>query len=265
MENITTPKTIVQAAFTKGHPAFMPYYTLGFPNFKTSLDVIAACVENGADLMELGVPFSDPLADGPTIQHSTQVALQSGATVAKCLDSVSDLRARGIFIPFMLMGYYNPILAYGLERFVHDAKRAGANGFIVPDLPPDEAGLIIALCEQLGLAMVFLLAPNSPPERIKIVTRQSTGFVYLVSVTGITGARNSLPADLKGFIGRVRQESDKPVAVGFGISTPKQARLVGELADGVIVGSALIKAVEENGDPVKAAGNFVKAMVEALQ
>lgn len=262
---MTTPISSVQDAFTRGHTAFMPYFTLGYPDFKKSLAVISACEENGADLMELGVPFSDPLADGPTIQHSTQVALQNGATVSRCLESVSELRARGSAIPFMLMGYYNPIMSYGLDRFVRDAQSAGVNGFIVPDLPPDEADNMTTFCKQMDLAMVFLLAPNSPTERIKKVTDQSTGFIYLVSVTGITGARESLPSDLNDFIGRVRRVSDKPVAVGFGISTPVQARLVRELADGVIVGSALIKAASENSDPVKASGAFVSRMVEALR
>ncbi len=265
MTMTTTSIDRVHAAFYNGHTAFMPYYTLGYPNQGTSLEIIEACVNNGADLMELGIPFSDPLADGPTIQYSTQIALQNGITVEKCLESVAALRSRGLFIPFMLMGYYNPILAYGLERFVRDAHQAGADGFIIPDLPPEEAGPMLDLCEGLELALTFLLAPNSPTERIKVVTRVNTGFIYLVSVTGITGARDSLPEDLECFIERVRGYSQQPIAVGFGISNPDQAKMVGNLADGVIVGSALIKATHKANDPVKAAGDFVNAIVQAMR
>jgi tryptophan synthase alpha chain len=264
MNKTITSTTRVHAAFEKGHTAFMPYYTLGYPDQETALDIIEACVNNGADLMELGIPFSDPLADGPTIQHSTQTALQNGVTVERCLKGVAALRARGLFIPFMMMGYYNPILAYGLERFANHAHQAGADGFIIPDLPPEEAGPMMTICEELGLAMTFLLAPNSPPERIQEVTRINTGFIYLVSVTGITGVRDTLPEDLEKFIGRVRRYSKQPIAVGFGISNPAQARLVGDLADGVIVGSALITATSKADDPIKAAGEFVKAMLQSM-
>jgi len=183
----------VLAVFKNERPAFMPYFTLGYPDLETSLNIVEVCATNGADLIELGIPFSDPLADGPTIQHSTQVALQNGTTLANCLEGVTTLRKRGITIPLILMGYYNPILSYGIERFVADAFSAGAHGFIVPDLPPDEAAPLQALCRQNGLALIFLLAPNSPDDRIRLVTDQTTGFVYLVSVTGITGVRQELP------------------------------------------------------------------------
>lgn len=252
-------------AFQHGRAAFMPYFTMGYPDMETSLDVIEACAANGADLIELGLPFSDPLADGPTIQHSTQVALENGASVANCLAGLRNLRERGVTIPLILMGYYNPILAYGPEKFVEEAFTSGANGFIIPDLPPDEAQIFCELCRQHELAINFLLSPNSPDERIKLVTQQSTGFVYLVSVIGITGARQSLPDDLRKFVEKVKAITDKPVAVGFGISTPDQARAVGEMANGVIVGSALIKAAQNGSDFSTAAGEFVKNMVKALQ
>jgi tryptophan synthase alpha chain len=265
MKKIITPQVKVLKTFEKGHPAFMPYYTLGYPDYETSLSIVEACADNGADLMELGIPFSDPLADGPTIQRSTQIALQNGINVANCLDGVNALRKRGLEIPLMLMGYFNPILAYGLNQFTKDAYDAGANGFIIPDLPPEEAESMIALCKDFGLAMTFLLAPNSPNERIEFVTRVCTGFVYLVSVTGITGARDTIPGDMQDFIARVRQKTTKPLAVGFGISNPQQASFIGQIADGVIVGSALITATQGTDDPVKAAGNFVKAMVTGIQ
>ncbi len=224
-----------------------------------------ACADNGADINELGIPFSDPLADGPTIQHSTQVAVQNGVTLANCLAGLETLRQRGITIPLILMGYINPILAYGLEQFVSDAFSVGAHGFIIPDLPPDEAAPLQTLCREKSLALNFLLAPNSPEDRIKLVTEQTTGFVYLVSIMGTTGARQELPKDLQDFAARVRMYTDKPIAVGFGISTPEQAQAVGKIADGVIVGSALIKAVTNAPDQPKAAGDFVRSMVTALE
>ena len=152
-----TEATRISEAFGNGRAAFMPYFTIGYPDYETSLNVVEACVEAGADLMELGVPFSDPLADGPTIQHSTQVALENGITVKHCLDAVAELRARAVNIPLILMGYINPILAYGLEKFVTDAAESGVSGFIVPDLPPDEGKDIQMLCQQLGLDLIFLL------------------------------------------------------------------------------------------------------------
>ena len=246
----------------------MPYFTLGYPDFGTSLDVVQACTKAGADLMELGIPFSDPLADGPTIQHSTQVALENGMTVGRCLEAVRTLRDRGVEIPFMLMGHYNPVLAYSVERFVEESAELGANGFIIPDLPPEEAGELEALCRELGLALSYLLAPNSTEGRIKLVCKKSAGFTYLVSVTGVTGVRETLPTNLTNFIQRVRAYARTPLAVGFGISTPEQTRAVGNIADGVIVGSALIKVVDEaleNGEnPAKVGSAFVAKLSDAL-
>ncbi len=258
-------KTAIEQAFAAPGALFMPYMTLGFPDYATSLDIVQACAESGAGLMELGIPFSDPLADGPTIQHSTQVALENGMTVRRCLEAARDLRARGVSIPFVFMSYFNPILAYGLESFIDEASDA-AQGILIPDLPPDEASDLIKLAETRGLATAFMLSPNSTTARIRLATESSSGFTYLVSVLGITGARDSLPADLEAFVRRVRQLSARPVplAVGFGISSPKQAGWVAQVADGVIVGSALVKAVEaaqhSGGDPSKAAARFVSAI-----
>jgi tryptophan synthase alpha chain len=255
----------INEAFGKEQSALMPYFTIGYPDYETSLNVIEACVEAGADLMELGVPFSDPLADGPTIQHSTQVALENGITVKQCLEAVAELRSRGVKIPLILMGYINPILAYGMEKFVTDAAESGTSGFIVPDLPPDEGGELRSLCQKHRLDLVFLLSPNSSEERIRFVTGQSSGFVYLVSVLGITGERKALPVELAQFVERVRAHTDKPLAVGFGISTPEQAAAVGETADGVIVGSALVKAAGQADDPAGAARDFVSGLKGALE
>lgn len=264
MDGLTHIAKAFASARTEGRAALMPYFTLGFPDSQASLSVLESIAASGADLIELGVPFSDPLADGPTIQHSTQVALEHGASMAICLDLTAKIRARGINQPLLLMGYFNPILAYGIERFVGEAAAAGADGFIIPDLPPEEASEIEAACQHHRLALVYLLAPTSTPERIAKVVGCSTGFIYLVSLTGVTGARQSLPADLEAFISRVRSFTDKPLAVGFGISTPEQAGNVGRLADGVIIGSALISTVEHADVPSIAAGQFVSGMRRAL-
>jgi tryptophan synthase alpha chain len=241
----------INDAFTKGRPAFMPYAVLGYPTRAASLNVVRALAESGADLLELGLPFSDPLADGPTIQAATQKSLENGVTLADCLTMTRELRQSGVNTPALLMGYVNPMLAYGVEKFVADAAASGADGLIVPDLPPEEAGEFETACAQHGLALVYLLAPTSTPERIKLITEKSQGFVYLVSLTGVTGARRDLPPDLTDFIARVRRHTSKPLAVGFGIATGDQARAVGQIADGVIVGSALVKCAGESVERVR--------------
>jgi tryptophan synthase alpha chain len=250
-------------ASQKQTAAFMPYFTLGYPDIETSLDIIERMAEY-SDLIELGVPFSDPLADGPTVQHSTQVALENGVTVAGCMEMVARLRERGVSTPACYMGYYNPIIAYGIERFVVDARAAGIQGLIVPDLPPEEANELAGQARNHGLAYIYLLAPTSSQKRIEQVAALGSGFIYLVSVTGVTGARSSLQQDLESFIGHVRDVSALPLAVGFGISTPQQAAEVGRLADGVIVGSALINAVDRSADKPSAAAAFTKSLYDAL-
>jgi tryptophan synthase alpha chain len=253
-----------ETARRQNRAALMPYFTLGYPDVQTSLDVIRAIAAAGADLIELGVPFSDPLADGPTIQRSTQAALDAGTTPRRCLEAVAALRAAGVAVPLMLMGYVNPILAYGTARYVADAAAAGADGFIVPDLPPTEAGEMEAACRAHGCALVYLLAPTAGSEHAAAVAARSTGFLYLVSVAGVTGAREGLPEHLADFVALARRASPVPVAVGFGISTPAQAAAVGQLADGVIVGSALISAVDaavsSGGNPAQAAADFVSSL-----
>jgi tryptophan synthase alpha chain len=241
----------IKSAFTTGRPAFMPYAVLGYPTREGGLETIRALVEAGADLLELGVPFSDPLADGPTIQAATQKSLENGTTMKECLAMTGELRAQGIETPALFMGYINPILAYGQAQFVADAAAAGVDGLIVPDLPPEEAEELEALCDEYGLALVYLLAPTSTAARIKLITQKSKGFIYLVSLTGVTGARNELSPDLAEFVARVRAETETPLAVGFGIGTGAQAQAVGQIADGVIVGSALVKRAAESPDSVR--------------
>ena len=258
----------IAAAFAQAQEtqsaALMPYFTLGFPDRATSLDVVEA-IAPYSDLIELGVPFSDPLADGPTIQRSTQIALENGTTTADCLAMVGELRQRGVDKPFLLMGYYNPILAYGIQAYVRDAAAAGADGFIVPDLPPEEADEMEQAANEAGLALIHFLAPTSNPKRIANVAARAQGFIYLVSLTGVTGARTQVQADLGEFVARVREQAQVPLAVGFGIGTPEQAAKVGALADGVIVGSALVNAADKAEAKAAAARAFVASLQDGLK
>jgi tryptophan synthase alpha chain len=267
----------IENAF-KNKPIFMPYFSLGYPDLDTSIDVIEALAKNGADLIEVGLSFSDPLADGPVIQHATQIALEKGITVKKSLAAVAELRKRGVDIPLILMGYYNPMLAYGLEKFVSDAVEAGADGFIVPDLPMEESEEFTSALEKLAgrvdgddlspsyrdHPLIPMLAPTSSPERMEMIARDAKGFIYLVSVTGITGERKSLADGLGELINRVREHTSVPVGVGFGIGTPEQAKQVGQLADGVIVGSACVKTIGGSENPVGAAKEFAAEFRGAL-
>ena len=256
--------TTFQQAQQTQSAALMPYFTLGYPDRATSLAVIEA-IAPYCDMLELGVPFSDPIADGPTIQHSTQKSLENGTTTADCLQMVRELRQRGVDIPFLLMGYYNPVMAYGIANYVHDAAAAGADGFIVPDLTPEEAGEMEAISDETGLALIYFLAPTSNPQRIEAIAQRAQGFIYLVSLTGVTGARQQVQGNLGDFVGRVREMTNVPLAVGFGISTPEHAAKVGQVADGVIVGSALINAVDANQDKPGAAVAFIQSLQTALQ
>jgi tryptophan synthase alpha chain len=185
-------------------------------------------------------------------------------TVSRCLEMVSELRQRGVSQPLLLMGYINPLLSYGVSRFIAEAARLGADGLIIPDLPVEEAEEVEASCQEHGLALVYLLAPTSTPERIALLAQHSTGFLYLVSITGVTGARSSLPPDLQAFVGRVRAQTALPLAVGFGIATPEQALEVSQIADGVIIGSALINATGQAADPAAAAQTYLTNIHQAF-
>lgn len=259
----------IAAAFenarTQGRAALMPYFTLGYPTANDSVDIIEALASAGADLIELGIPFSDPLADGPVIQYSTQVALEQGTSVKKCLSLVRQLRERGVEQPLLLMGYVNPILAYGVKKFVADASAAGADGFIVPDFPLEEAAEMEAACRAHGCALVYLASPNAAPERLALLAERTGGFLYLVSLNGVTGVRDAVPAGLAHFVERARTAARTPLAVGFGIARPEQAAAVARLADGVIIGSAVINAVREASDPVGAAGAYLRGIRAALE
>lgn len=268
-ENAVDGLTHIAAAFESaraaGRAALMPYITLGFPTPAASVAVAEALAQSGADLIELGVPFSDPLADGPTIQRSTQVALEQGMRVSNCFDLVRQIRARGVAVPLLLMGYVNPILAYGVERYVQALVDCGADGLIVPDLPVEEAAAMEAACRERGCALVYLAAPTSTPERLEALAAHTSGFLYLVSVTGVTGAREGLARGLADFAARARAAARTPLAVGFGIARPEQAAAVARFADGVIIGSALIQAVDGSDDPAQAAREFLVPIRQALE
>lgn len=251
------------AARALRRPVIIPYFPLGYPSLETSLDVIKALAQAGADLIELGIPFSDPLADGPTIQQASQIALAQGMSVPTALGMAGQLRQQGVQQPCLFMSYLNPLLAYGLEAFIRDASRAGVDGLIIPDLPLEESSPVRRLCQAHDLALIPLIPPNLATARVAQIVQDATGFLYLVSVTGVTGVRDSLPPDLGDFIRRVRQITPLPLAVGFGIASPDQVQALYPLADGVIVGSALIRAVASSNQPVEAAADFLRALVHA--
>ncbi len=244
--------------------ALMPYLPLGYPNIPISRELIRAAQDAGADILELGVPFSDPLADGPVIQHATQVALENGMNLKKCLDMVQDARTNGVTIPLVLMGYYNPILRYDLKKFARDAFEAGADGVIVPDLPMEEAEELQHAAHAQDLHVIFLAAPTSSAERLKKIGNATRGFLYLVSLTGVTGAREGLPEGIDDFVKRTRGVTNKPVCVGFGISTAENARQVAQMADGVIVGSALVSKISDAQNAVENAREFIGALKQAV-
>lgn len=224
--------------------ALVTFITAGDPDLETTESLIIDLEKAGADLIELGVPFSDPMADGPTIQLSSERALAAGTTLPKILSTVKSVR-RKTQIPIILMGYYNPIFLHGVDRFVSDAVAAGVDGVLLVDLPPEEAGEFRAIAARSGLAVIFLLTPTSDEERIRKVARLGSGFIYYVSVTGVTGARSSIAENVFPDVQKIRERVTLPVVVGFGISDPAQAGSIASVADGVVVGSALVRQFEQ--------------------
>jgi tryptophan synthase alpha chain len=261
----------IRAAFDRcraaGETALVTYVMGGDPDVASSTAMALACAEGGADLLEIGVPFSDPIADGPTIQHAAERALAAGIRTADVLAIAAAVRARSE-VPIALMGYLNPILAHGVERFAKDCARAGVDALIVPDLLPEEAGELAPALAAQGVRTVFLLAPTSGPERIAAAARAATGFLYFVSVTGVTGAKKAVAADIRAQVEAIRARSDVPVVVGFGVSSPAEARALGRLADGVVVGSAIVKRIAEGGSRAARAERvrrFVGSLKRALR
>ncbi len=246
----------------KRKKALIAYVTVGYPSIEATIKVVPMLAESGCDIVELGIPFSDPMADGATIQQASFCARQNGTTPKHCIELVRQLRQE-VSIPLVFMTYYNPVFKYGIEKFCCDSVEAGVNGIIVPDMPPDEGFELETISHKQGLDLIYLLAPTSTAERIEMVVRRSRGFIYLVSVTGTTGARESLTTDLGELVTGIKKKTSKPICVGFGISTPQQAEQVASVADGVIVGSQIIKLMQAK-DNFKSVCGFVKELRQAI-
>ncbi|MDD5561137.1 MAG: tryptophan synthase subunit alpha [Candidatus Omnitrophica bacterium] len=243
----------------KGRKAFIAFITAGYPNLNTTAKLVLELEKKGVDIIELGVPFSDPLADGPVIQESSMYSLRKKTNLIKILDLVKSLR-KDTDLPICLMSYYNPIFCLGDKRFVDKALAAGVDGMIIPDLPPEEARELISYANKKGLANICFLAPTSSPARIKSIAKTARGFIYYVSLTGVTGSRNKLAADLKSNLAKIKKAARIPVCVGFGISNAAQLKQVQAYSDGAIVGSAIVNKIRENikrRDLVKRVGNFI--------
>ncbi len=245
----------------EGRPALVTFITAGDPDMATSLDVLKALPEAGADVIELGMPFSDPMADGPAIQLAGQRALKGGQTLVKTLEMVRAFREGDDATPIVLMGYYNPIYSYGNERFLADAKQAGVDGLIIVDLPPEADDELCLPAIDVGLNFIRLAAPTTDERRLPRVLENTSGFVYYVSITGITGSASPDPAKVAASVARIKAKTDLPVAVGFGVKNAEQARAIGEAADGVVVGSALVGAI---ADTLDGEGKATSATVGAV-
>ena len=243
--------------------ALVSYITAGDPSLDATAKIAVKLEESGADIIELGVPFSDPMADGPVIQLASERALAGGATLAGVLDTVRKIREKSA-VPIILFGYYNPFFKYGLERIVKDAAEAGADGFLIVDLPPEEVGEFKIHTDKAGMDIVFLLAPTSTSDRIGLVAENASGFVYLVSVTGVTGERPEMNYSLEGLTNEIRQTTGLPVGIGFGISSPEQVKGLSGYADAVIVGSAIVRIIEQYGSEKEKLLNELSGFVGGL-
>ena len=268
---MTTTSDRIEAAFrraaSEGRPAVVPFVTVGHPQLDSTPDVVEALWEAGADAIELGIPFSDPLAEGPVIQASSYQALQNGVTPQFCFDQAAEIRRRGVDLPLIYMGYYNPMYQLGLAEFCVQARASGVDGVICADLPAAEAAPLLAACRQTGLSLVPLLALTSTDATIRLACDNASGFVYCISLLGVTGARAAVSDRVETLVARVKEHTELPVAVGFGISTAEHVRDVGRYADGAVIGSALIARMEsgrlesgEAGDAATIAAEFMRTV-----
>ena len=246
----------------KGRKALIVYITVGYPSIEATKKVVPLLAECGCDIVELGIPFSDPLADGATIQNASHQAILNGVTPQMCLDIAGEL-GKKVDMPLVFMSYFNPLLSYGLEKFCRACAVSSVGGLIIPDLPPDEGGELDELTRQNGLDLIYLLPPTATVARASLIAQRSQGFIYLVSVIGVTGARTSLPQNLEASIARLRTITAKPLCVGFGISSPEQAHEACRLADGVIIGSKIIQLIETDAS-LAALRDFLKEVRESL-
>lgn len=260
-------RAVFARAAREERAALVVFVETGDPDLATTARLVPALARAGADVIELGVPFSDPIADGPTIQRASERAVAAGASLRKTIALAAGLRASGEDVPLVLFSYLNPILALGEAEFAHQAAAAGIDGVLVTDLPPEEGRRLASILKSSGIDPIYLLAPTSPPERLRKAGSLSRGFVYLVSRAGVTGARAELPADLADLVHRAKGEVGLPVAIGFGISTPEQVRAAASLAEGVVVGSAVVAAIAAahaaGEDPVAAAASIVAKLAAA--
>ena len=255
--------TEIAKAFENGK-AFIPFITCGDPDLETTAKVVREAVANGADLIELGIPFSDPTAEGPVIQGANIRALKGGVTTDKVFDLVRELR-KDVTVPMVFMTYANVVFSYGADKFISTCKEIGINGLILPDLPYEEKDEFLPLCKKYGVDLISLIAPTSE-NRIAMIAKEADGFIYLVSSLGVTGTRSEISTDLKSIVDVIRQNTSVPCAIGFGISTPEQAKKMADIADGAIVGSAIIKIIEQYGkDAPKYVGEYVKSMKDAIR
>lgn len=250
-------------AFENGK-AFIPFITCGDPDLETTAKIVREAVANGADLIELGIPFSDPTAEGPVIQGANIRALKGGVTTDKVFDLVRELR-KDVTVPMVFMTYSNVVFSYGADKFISTCKEIGINGLILPDLPYEEKEEFLPRCKKYGVDLISLIAPTSE-NRIAMIAKEADGFIYLVSSLGVTGTRSEISTDLKSIVDVIRQNTSVPCAIGFGISTPEQAKKMADIADGAIVGSAIIKIIEQYGkDAPKYVGEYVKIMKDAVR
>ena len=247
----------------KNKAALICYVTAGDPDIDFTEQIIDRMAESGVDMVEIGIPFSDPMADGPVIQAASERALAHSTSLSDVLSLVRRIRSRSD-IPVILFGYYNPFFSYGTERFARDASEAGADGVLVVDLPPEEAGELSAHAQREGLDRIFLLAPTSTEERIEMVSQNASGFIYVVSVTGVTGARPDMDYDLEDLVGRIKRRSELPVGVGFGVSSARQAAEIASFSDAVIVGSALVRIIEGGGEERQEVLGKISSFTEEL-
>lgn len=250
-------------AFENGK-AFIPFITCGDPDLETTAKIVREAVANGADLIELGIPFSDPTAEGPVIQGANIRALKGGVTTDKVFDLVRELR-KDVTVPMVFMTYSNVVFSYGADKFILTCKEIGINGLILPDLPYEEKEEFLPQCKKYGVDLISLIAPTSE-NRIAMIAKEADGFIYLVSSLGVTGTRSEISTDLKSIVDVIRQNTSVPCAIGFGISTPEQAKKMADIADGAIVGSAIIKIIEQYGkDAPKYVSEYVKSMKDAVR
>ena len=250
------------AVKSENRPALVPYLTVGYPTIKLSAEIALKTLGSGADMLELGIPFSDPIADGPTIQKTGFKALENGVSLSVCMDVLTNIRKENNDSPIIFMGYFNPFLQYGLERFMEEASDRGLDGLIIPDLPMEESVVISEQCRRNGIHLIPLLAPTSTEERIKFSCEHAGGFIYCVSLTGVTGARKGLSMGVENLVERIRVHTDLPVLVGFGVSQKKDIEKISKFADGAVVGSAFLDHIANSseGSEISSAGEFIESI-----